>query len=244
MKLALIPPYAHMDRTVDNYHLLLPQCFGNANYDIAVSIWTANDNYLILDNGAAEGIYTSVHRLHELAEQFGVNEIVVQDIAWDARATRDAVKEFRLWTRPSEFKYMAVVQGETPHDCLELIHFYLSQDWITCIGIPRQLIKFDRNIRSALAEYIRRHDYNIDIHLLGTSPDYILELRDLGSFYRDLNVRGVDTSAPFNYALANRWIGDGDVIPRPKDYFSHKCANSAPLLANIETMTGWAHGQL
>jgi hypothetical protein len=242
MQLALIPPYAHLRETADPYHLLLPQCFTNYDYHLKVLEHRTNGDYMILDNGAAEDIFTSVHQLHNLADQYKVSEIVVHDKMCDATGTIKAVKLFRLNAQPDKYKYMGVIQGRRFEDCLAMIEFYLEQNWITCIGIPRHLLKLSSTIRTALANEIRRRDGEIDIHLLGTSPDYILELRDCGSAFRDLQVRGVDTSAPFNYALDNQWIGDGGIVLRPKNYFSKVIRHHAPLASNIVTMTGWVHG--
>lgn len=244
MKLALIPPYAHLNTVWDSYHLLLPQCLQNVAYRTFYEQRRSAGDYIILDNGAAEGLFTPALQLHYFAQEVGASEIVIQDTMNDSRQTIKDTQNFMEYADPERFRYMGVVQGENFRDCCDVIDFYMNQEWITCVGIPRHLIQSGgARARLQLVEYIRMTCGNAltDIHLLGTSPDAILELQWYQTWFKEYNVRGVDTSAPYNYALGNRWIGDGDIIPRPKGYFNKVIPNHAPLIANINTMQRWTH---
>lgn len=245
MKLALIPPNKFMDKTVDNYHLILPQQLGDASYMAKYMHHRRAGHYLILDNGAAEGIHFTVETIHTLAATLMVNEIVVHDVMNDYYSTKTRVQSWQDKVKPNAFNYMGVVQGMTIDLCKVCIDFYLDVPWITSIGIPRHLIttlKAGTETRMKLVQYIREQQGNdVAIHLLGTSPDYITELRDWGPRFNSYNVRGVDTSAPFNYAMESELISDGHVIPRPKGYFKRTSINEEVLDLNIKALHDWAN---
>lgn len=244
MKLALIPPYRYLDKTVDDYHLILPQYLGDASYKAKYQQHRRQGHYLILDNGAAEGIHFTVGVIHTIATDMMVNEIVVHDVMNEFYDTRDRVQAWNDYVIPNTFNYMGVVQGKTLDECKDCINFYLDVPWITSIGIPRHLITTVKNamteIRISLVLYIREQQGNdISIHLLGTSPDYITELRDWGESFRRHGVRGIDTSAPFNYAMASELVSDGNVVLRPKGYFKRTELNEEVLDLNIKALHDW-----
>lgn len=244
MKLALIPPNAFLDKTVDDYHLILPQQLGDGRYYTKYQQHRRQGHYLILDNGAAEGIHFTVDVIHTLARDLMVNEIIVHDVMNDYYETKGKVQSWTNHVIPNTFNYMGVVQGKTLADCKACVDLYLDIPWITSIGIPRHLITTVKDgmpeIRLSLVLYIREQQGNdVNIHLLGTSPDYITELRDWGRHFNYRGVRGVDTSAPFNYAMSSELLVDSNVILRPKGYFKRTEINEEVLDLNIKALHDW-----
>jgi hypothetical protein len=206
--------------------------------------------FTILDNGAAEGVQLAWDQLYKIARRYHVNELALPDVMGDFNLTKTAVDEvFKdTWHPTNHFGLMGIVQGQTFDECDEMIRYYLGMQGrtLTSIGIPRHLITtLDADhARLLLAEHIRQLDHTIDIHLLGTNPMHITELKNLGRYFRALNVRGVDTSAPFVYAAHGLWIGDGVARQRPDDYFDlPRSAISQKLVdMNIATLKEWVHG--
>jgi hypothetical protein len=206
--------------------------------------------FTILDNGVAEAKPASWDELEKMARQYHVNELILPDVMGDAKATRAAVDAVfdDAWHHTNPYGLMGVVQGTNTNEIIDLIRYYLGMQGrtLTSIGLPRCLIDtFDlAQARAMVAHWIRNEDERIPIHLLGTNPNYINELKDFGRNFRAMNVRGVDTSAPFVYAAAGKWIGDSDIVARPDNYFDLERADFDDRLLdmNIATLGEWVHG--
>jgi hypothetical protein len=255
LKLAIIPPLCYpYEFGSDNYKLILPQLWDviptRQKYFEATMLNHRRGGFTILDNGAAESKPYDWDELLKLARRFHVNEVVLPDVMGDTKATREAVEKVfaDTWHPVNHFGLMGVIQGTDPEEIYDLIKFYLGMQGrtLTSIGIPRCLIRsmdVDQ-ARLLVAKWIRTEDEQIPIHLLGTDPEYIWELRDFGRYFRALGVRGVDTSAPFVYAAGGEWIGSGAVRKRTEDYFDlpRDSFNKQLLEQNIATLKEWVHG--
>jgi hypothetical protein len=251
MKLAIIPPLCHAYHFGDDhYKLILPQHWNDQNHLEATMLNHRRGGFTILDNGAAEGKMVEWDELLKLARRYHVNEVVLPDVMENAEGTKVAVKRVfeDTWHPTNHFGLMGVVQGHSTDECTDLIDYYLGMQGrtLTSIGLPRNLINTIgvQEARYILARYIRNRDDHVAIHLLGTNPTFITELYHLGRNFRALNVRGVDTSAPFVYTLHGQWIGDGHVAVRPDDYFERPRSSFPQKLLeqNIATLKEWVHG--
>jgi hypothetical protein len=254
MKLATIPPLCwpyRYNESSDNYKLILPMHWQNQHHYEASMLNHRRGGFTILDNGVAEGVQYDWAELQKIARRYYVNEMVLPDVIGDMSATKEAVEatmEHISWMDP--WGYMGVVQGTTFSELCALADFYggLQGGWgVQCIGIPRHLLStVDPDIRYHIARHIRSQDSRIEIHLLGTNPVHMDELQRLGDLYRAIQVRGVDTSAPFVYAQAHiaSWIGSDNVIARPEEYFDLKRSefDKAVLAQNFDTLVRWVHG--
>lgn len=245
MKLALIPPYSRMATIYrTDYQLVLPEHLANKQYQEAYITARRNGDYLIMDNGAAEGELLTHGQLRSMALGLMVNEIVVPDVLGNMDDTLALVKDFFRFGVDTRFKYMGVVQGKTYDECCACIEaYYDTFGEITVLGLPRHLITTcDKDdIRSELALYIRRRHPGYQVHLLGTNPEYIRELRDKQEAFHVAGVRGVDTSAPFNYAYYAKSIIEGDVAQRPDKYFDVVVNGEQAMNYNIELLKAWAN---
>jgi hypothetical protein len=251
MKLAIIPPLCYSYQFgSDNYKLILPEHWQNQDHLQATMLNHRRGGFTILDNGIAEGKPVEWNELEKIARRYYVNEIVLPDVMGDAEKTQAAVEAVidDAWHPTNAWGFMGVLQGKNTDECFDLSQYYLGLRGrgLRCIGIPRHLIETMglEEIRYILARMIRSQDETIDIHLLGTNPNYITELEELGHYYRALGVRGVDTSAPFVYAAASMWIGSGVKCKRTPDYFDlgKKKFFLKLVKQNIDTLRGWIHG--
>jgi hypothetical protein len=243
MKLALIPPYSQMNSVFrTNYQLVLPEHLSNKHYQESYMMARRNGDYLIMDNGAAEGNLLSPGELRSMSLGLMVNEIVVPDVLGDMYATLTMAKQFFQFGVDSRFKYMGVVQGQSFDECCACVEaFHADQGNITVLGIPRHLIMtcHRQNIRSELALYIKRTHPQYQVHLLGTSPAYIKELKDYQEQFHVAGVRGVDTSAPFNYAYHAKSMLNGEHAGRPTNYFDIGLPTTQALDYNIQLLKTW-----
>lgn len=228
-----------------NYQLLLPQLTESHKYVKAYHRRRREGDFMILDNGAAEGVETTPEKLHKLAEHMMVNEIVIPDTLLDMQATVSQAIEFEKYVSP-KFRYMAVAQGKTLHECYECIHHFAKLPYISTIGIPRHVITtVDGDARFHLVRFIRNNfNQQFDIHLLGMNPAFINELDAFGYSYQVCNVRGVDTSAPFTYAMAGFSLLETDKhVLRPENYFEAPPSMSGKLMyTNITLLKDVTYG--
>lgn len=248
MKTALIPPFEMLgDVWKSTYQLMLPQLIGNKQYADTYRALCADPNqYVILDNGAAEGVPTDMATLYKIAYEYGVNEVVLPDkigtYAESLDATLGALRWLAEHSSPNApFKYMAVIQGTT---IAEMQHFLDGVRWcddhrrVTVWGIPRHLLLTTGNtaIRLQFAEHMLG---GRDIfHLLGTNPIWVRE----ASYASVLpNIRGVDTSAPYVYGSAHAPMNAFLVHKRPKDYFEKKYTSTqrGAMKDNVKDYLGW-----
>ncbi len=245
IKLALIPPIEHVNSIANtDYQLLLPQLISEPKYFRAYERARRDGAFMILDNGIAEGVETSPSVLHALAHETMVNEIVVPDTLGDLEATIHQAKQFESCAR-SGFRYMGVVQGQSLSECYDCIRVFRDLPYIRTIGIPRHLLTtINEDARALIVAFARRNfGWRFAIHLLGTNPSFMNEFVSYGQHYQDQGVRGVDTSAPYNYALAGATLLDDVKVPRPDNYFNLVIKDGNLATINIQLMKGWTYGR-
>jgi hypothetical protein len=246
MKAALIPPkgYLYTTRKAD-YHLCLAQIAEPAYRDFYRN-HIHRSAFLIVDNGAAEGDPVDSDELARVALEYGADEIVIPDVMRDAKRTLQALDDFIENGYPDRLpsmSYMFVAQGTYVLEVIECIASALKRMPLT-IGIPRHLLEtFDRV--DARVDILKRFQdefgTEIPVHLLGTSylmPGEVLQVAQKFPW-----VRGVDTSMPYNHAMASCDLRDRMSVTRPRNYFTEIHYMSDDLLnRNIETYQGWANG--
>lgn len=230
---------------------MLPHLLHNTKYLDFYRERRADGNYIILDNGAAEGVdYGQVH-LHTLAKEVEANEIVIPDVLEDTVGTISRAKAFVPYAEP-DFKYMAVLQGTTQQEVLKCLSFFdhaPDQMHITCIGIPRVLNKVRKAFRLHLTEFLISQEFHrkFQFHFLGMS-NWIREPAALSatvegceaSTWDESGFRGIDTSLPIYMGLKGYDIGKAEYIERPVDYFDMTFDRYEQVMININQYLGWA----
>lgn len=248
IRLAMIPPRGleHQVIRSDKIQLMLalPELLVNPSYIEAYRFASRFNDYIIMDNGAAEGTMQRPEDVVAVAKQYKCNEIVAPDYFRDATATYIAATKFA-----AEFKgmlngtrIMAVPQGQNEYEVERCLRELCNDPLIDTIGIPRNLVSgVGDDIRIRLAD-IAAHLGKI-VHLLGTSPLWIEEVRVAASALEGM-IRSCDTSAAFNYTIAGQRLCDGETISRPKDYFKTNYRQIDPFLLrqNVLTLRTWARG--
>jgi hypothetical protein len=115
---------------------------------------------------------------------------------------------------------MAVAQGQTVRELEQCIEMYVDLDTVNTIGIPRLIMdSLGKTARLDLAAWIRtKYGERFKIHLLGTNPLWVKEVYYAAKYHP--YIRSVDTSLPYNYAIAGEKVDDTNVVvKRPAGYF-------------------------
>ena len=228
MKLALIPPIDLLEYTEEtNMQLMLPHLLKDERYEYVYGRHCkAEDEFVILDNGEAEGETIEWDSLWSLVREYRPDEFVLPDTIADADETMEKAQEFRrkfgnslLWGPQVLFSIMFVIQGRTMEEFEACIRFAKKREWINVIGIPRHAIGTLGSPRARYDLALRANQLtDKPIHLLGASPLAPTELRDL-KWWKLSQVRSTDTSMPFNYAYYDKVVRQGNNYSRPEEYF-------------------------
>jgi hypothetical protein len=256
MEVCLIPPkglesFALHSNT--QLALAMPELLNNGAYVNVYDRAHRGGDYIIVDNGEAEGVRVSPAELFYAARVLHANEIVIPDVIGDWYGTIQRAKEF-FEDNPGlveayDGNMMYVAQGKSRAHLEEAIRQAVQFDRITTIGLPRNLIKFTMNqtIRIDVANWVERaYGERFKIHLLGVSAGNLKEIKWASQYAG--HIRSIDSSMPFNYAIQGRALSDAkDVmreVNRPDKYFERNwnaaAIRRALIIDNINTFKGWA----
>jgi hypothetical protein len=252
MKAALIPPKGFFGTVrASDYHLVLAQIKDPAYIYTYIDLVESGD-YIILDNGAAEGRTVKDEYLIQRAVQYGANEIVVPDVLGEPEQTLERAHKFWEVAHSECFstkraKFMGVVQSQGDLGSMIKCVEGFAEMPITTLGIPRHFVDKDKYARYNFLSWLRNNGYDkrFEVHLLGTNPRFPTEICTLNEVHPW--VRGVDSSLPYNYTIAGLKL-DGKNHPdgginRITGYFDVQQNIDVSLLdANIATFMRWARG--
>lgn len=248
MRIALIPPRGMENYALwSNFHLALalPELMKRRTYADMYKRAVSLNDYVVLDNGAAEGRSARPEDLIRYANNMNAHEIVLPDVMFESRYTILAVRAF-LENHKIAGPKMAVVQGKEWGEVRSCVKAFDSIKDITAIGIPRHLIGTLRQkaARIDLANWVwSNFGERFEIHFLGTDPSWLGEVRK-AQVYAPF-VRSLDSSLPFNYAIANKYLQTtNEVIRRPDGYFDlnwRPRVNTNLIRSNIKIFMEWAN---
>jgi len=252
VELALIPPKGlEQYALLSNFQLPLAHVTEPEYLGVYATAQKRGD-YLILDNGVAEGVTLRAKDLIVRAGRMGVSELVLPDVMNDHAATLATIGKFLGDAKQmphayyNTLKLMAVAHGASARLAQTLIDAVASMPEVAVIGIPRCAIGSQNlGVRIDLANWINEtFPGRFEIHLLGTNPAWPREIASAARYAP--HIRSVDTSMPFNYASRGVRL-DLQKLPsisRPEGYFTVPFPVTEVILRhNINTMLGWVHAQ-
>lgn len=255
-RMIYIPPFALLSDTLHehkNYrHLMLPHLLYHERYMHFFMKVKHLGQYIILDNGAAEGAEVAWSRLASTAHDYRVDELVLPDQMGNPEATLEMAKDFLSDTKntlPKKTRLGYVLHGNNARDAkasydrlTKAVSFF---NRIEVIYLPRILVTAkEPRARIEVAQYIM-NDTSKPMHFLGASPHRL----DEGKWIRDElrgAIRSMDTSAPFVYAMKYAYVNDGSKRGRDIDtYFDTPIDPHMRDIAkrNCEIMDGWIGAQ-
>jgi len=247
VKVGLIPP-----KGLENYGLrskfhlalALPELIGRRTYGGMYTRAASMGDYVVLDNGIAEGQPCNAEDLATFAAKIGAKEIVAPDVLRNAGKTLALVERY-VRDYPPTLYCMAVAQGKKMLEYQTLVEEFAKLDAVTAIGIPRHMLETldSKACRIDLANWIaEKFPERFDIHFLGTNPYWLLEIKNTSKYAP--HVRSVDTSMPFSYAIEGEELrGSRREFTRPDKYFDIDWGtrvNGSLLRGNIATLMEWA----
>lgn len=251
MKVATILPTAYLSMVQDDdYHLCLAQLIDTDEQYTTFYTRAAQDGkFVILDNGAAEGIVAPIEELYEKSLQINASELVLPDVFFNSNGTIAAVHGAMDYLTKVGYKgrVMAVPQGRSLREwlvcALEIMHM-----GVHTIGVPKNLVHTEgpegryKAIGGLL--HLRRlvNNIMIEVHLLGCWTDP----REVGMIYNFCDVRGVDSRLPYLYA-AEGWLLDPDKYDKPPKKnidFGENVVDRDLLWQNIKRWRGYCLNEL
>ena len=251
MRVALIPPIEHLGITHEtDLQLLLPQLLGDPGYRAVYENHLSNPNqYVIMDNGAAEEEQLGDDELVAVADDLFPQELAIPDVLADGVSTIDRALAFldqygEYFQYETPTKLGLVTQGVNEAEAIITVRAVLKHphaDAIKTLYIPRLLVDKTHEpyvrIRTAIA--LSGHDR--DIHLFGVSNWFPGEVRLARNY--DV-IRSIDTSLPFTAAFTYSTLPSLTRGPgRPERYFDNVMdrIQEACAIQNVQTFKEWAN---
>lgn len=203
MKVAILAPtsWLHHYSALSQYHLTLLHLYRiPAYYDFYIQR-AEQDDWVILDNGANEGITVGDDELFSAAIRYNVSEVVAPDQPRDGEESTERTLRFLSERRDQlhmvGIRVLAIPQGKSIRHWVH--NFHLVRPYADSIGISKIVEEFTPRI--VLAQLA--NEWGVPIHLMGADKKF----SDITQ-YRDLrNVRGVDTQKMVAAAAHNVLIG-------------------------------------
>jgi hypothetical protein len=215
-------------------------------YTTMVKLEHRRKRFILMDNGANEGVQLDYDALMERASYILADEMVLPDVLGNSHDTFVATMDFlQKTTRFTDHcQYQAVVQGTNQDQLKGLIGRFAQSPRITTLGLPRLLLgqpKLCTTIRIDMANWIKEeYGDRFQIHFLGASSLWVKEPYYAARYAS--HVRSIDTSLPYNYALAGALLTDTTRrIDRASDYFtrSHSGDHLECVNTNEEIYSAW-----
>lgn len=243
MRLAIISPPSMLwwCGWGDHIHMALAQGVLNEaglEYRVYFRARSMAGDYVILDNGAAEGDTFGSSALNIAAGMIKAKEVVVPDVLNNAQLTME-YGDAHL-SRLINGK-MIVPHGNTIEEWENCARYLLDRGTVQTIGLP----KWSPIQRNVVLDRIAKLGWHteLDVHLLGLQgpPD------DIKYLARDYPwIRSVDTGAPIAYAQhANYLTQYHEVGHRSLDWNGAAIEEQDPLaryiFENIKLLKSWCH---
>lgn len=254
MQVATIVPTKYLYMVLpDDYHLCLAQLIGeDQGYTAFYKAKAKTGDFVILDNGAAEGYLPEVSELYEKAMLIGAQEIQLPDVFFDSTGTLALTFKGLNYLKRKKWhgSIMVVPQGRYLHEWVDCAKEMCSWDTKLCIGVPKNLVHTigaNGRLRVLQELFIQLRD-PCPIHLLGcwTDPREVGEIYDWFKFMSlEPLLRGVDSRLAYLYAYEG-WELDPDVNakpPRKEIDFSDSSTNEELLEHNIRLWQEYCRGE-
>jgi len=233
MRIALIPPnkYLKKYKNDSDIYMCLAPFLDDEDYKKFFKKRAAKGNFIIMDNGAAEGKILSDDEIVKRAIEIGVSEVIAPDYLNDSQktiyATNRFLDKYYQILATNKIQIMGVVQGNSIEAALESFKNLKIDTRIDTIGLPFAGLDFfpefdilnaiNKTQRNALSRLFFRR-------MLGdTKPIHLLGLYNPLELGYQQAVRSCDTSLPFKAALVEEYISDFGIIEKPEyslNYFT------------------------
>lgn len=244
MKVAILAPTSWLQHysALSRYHLTLLHLYRIPGYRNFYVTLTEQGDWVILDNGANEGVTVDDEELMTAAIRFNVSEVVAPDQPRDGEESTERTLKFLSQRRDRlhahDIRVLAIPQGKSIRHWVH--NFHLIRPYTDSIGISKIVEEFTP--RLVLAQFV--NEWGIPIHLMGADRLF----SDITQYRGLRNVRGVDTQKMVAAAAHRVLVGPNTT----KKEFDSIDLGSAPLadldkdahefaLTNIQRYRKWAN---
>ena len=256
MRIASIVPTPLLGVVTDTqYNMCLYQVAKqNTEYAEYFMRLSVTGRFVIMDNGAAEGVNPTIEELLPIYDLVQPTEIVLPDVVADAEETlkrsKAAYKVLKDQGYLDRYRVMAVPQGRTFAEWKECLYEMLQQPGITTIGVSKFLTKNLQaemgagvNVRLECVDAIINAPVDrrtpVQIHLLGCWDDPT-EIGDIDKAFGD-QVRGTDSAFAYVFSRAGMLYTAGAKRPDNNEIdFLHGTVPDVELLRSNIRNWRWA----
>jgi len=207
MKLAMIcgpASFRNLDYWRQSYHLALAQVvLKDSFYAKWFAVRKSRGDFIILDNGVAEGEHLSFQQVMYAAGLIGADEIALLDVMRNGDATVEAHSHTKALVPPR--MRMIIPQGSNWDEWLDCLNKLTHSMDFRSIGIPKHLESLEGGRLEALQILMeKRLHLTHDVHLLGC---YKAPVKEILEAYRFAPwIRGIDTAAAHAYTQNNQTV--------------------------------------
>ncbi len=243
MRVAILSPANVLEEYsgLSSYHLTLAHLYEDQRYRMFYNDRHNRGDFIILDNGANEGVDFDDHKLVAMATEGNCAEVVAPDYPRDGLISTNRTlgfsAQYRTMLRERGVRIMGAPQGGTLKTWLE--NFHLLRHQVDTIGVSKVCERIP-GITSRFELVAMIAQYNITIHLLGADQ----RLSDIDWYTKFPNVRGVDTQKPVSGGFHEMGFHEGGQKPPSinlgEDLSTSNSAQDKIILANIRTYREWA----
>lgn len=252
------------DTYMTSTQLILPNEINvSEEYDkFYIDLTTRTQQFVIMDNGAAEANQMSDRSLMDFVTSYMPDEFAIPDTLGESDDT--IAKALAFLTRYGKVFYNTmdctglglVAQGRTVNEAYKTVVSVYDQakydDLISTIYLPRLLLAATDNptARIELLEMLYdRFGTHFNYHFFGASPVWPREMQEAAA---TKIVRSFDTSMPYYFGMRGislRTVADNncDGVTRPMNYFDwkmnpHSAWTNALIKRNVQTALEWSRG--
>ncbi len=242
MRVAILSPANVLEQYsgLSSYHLTLAHLYKDPRYRTFYNDRHNRGDFIILDNGANEGVDFDDHQLVAMAAEGNCAEVVAPDHPRDGLISTNRTlafsAQYRTMLRERGVRIMGAPQGGTLKVWLE--NFHLLRHQVDTIGVSKVCERIPGiTSRFELVHMIAQ--YGNTIHLLGADQ----RLSDIDWYTKFPNVRGVDTQKPVSGGRQAIGFHEGQQKPTSINLSEDVDMTSMQdkiTLENIRTYRGWA----
>jgi len=201
-------------------------------------------DYMVLDNGEAEGAQISSQELYDIAAELIPTVVIAPDTFRNRketlRKTVEFITKYHYLLEQIGVDIMGVPQGETPHDFLASFAALQSLSEVNWLGVNK-LVPPCRTEYLAFDEYHIFENCRKNVHLLGLSNPVE------GYFARQYPcIQYIDSAIPINYGYQLKELpfdfGDRGKISSSTQFFSLPQPHAdqwAMIRSNIDQLQEW-----
>jgi hypothetical protein len=241
-------------RKADMYHMCLFQVVKhNPVYAGFFKKMVEQGKFVIMDNGAAEGVNPSMEDLLQVYPLVNPSEVVLPDVVYDKyetlRRTRAAYRKFVEVGLHKTTQFMAVPQGNSFLAWCDCLNEMLQQEHITTIGVSKFVtprfqpeMGSDANVRLECVDMIlqqaKKLNREVQIHLLGCWDDP----KEVGQIAEAFGkeVRGTDSAIAYVFTRAGLEYKPGMKRPDNNEIDFH----NGQIFSQVDLFANPANGKL